>query len=157
MPPGYRRCFKSNWKYFLPARWLLQIIKSTTKPFYCGSKNLLSVSGQIGVYLQIRDRNTITLFSVVFKLAIEVLLATRFIDKHTLAVLPENRKVAVRNSNTVAITEQKNWTANAVLNYRDTEDLTNVIFPRQSAILKMTKTSPLLSESPSNYCTTHYS
>lgn len=50
--------------------------------------------------------STNALYSVCYNLAFEVLLGTTFIDEHILATLLKDRKVNVRDTNPVAITEQ---------------------------------------------------
>lgn len=87
---------------------------------------------------------------MVGKLAIDVLLGTNFIDKHILAILTEEWKAIVRDSNPVAIIEQGNMPANAVLTTKDTEKVKMRFCTRQATTLKKVKNSPLSYRSRSN-------
>lgn len=98
----------------IPADWLPERLESTTQRLYSPSKHTLKISGQFTLYLRNRNTSTITLFPVIHKLAIGLLLGT-FIDEHELAVLPDKRKVTVRDANQIPIIAQGNKSANPVL------------------------------------------
>lgn len=97
------------------------MVHSTIKPIYSSSKDPRNTLEQINLYLRIGDRSLPTLFSVVDNLAINVLLATTFIDKHILEVLPEETKVIVYDFRLISIIEQGNTPASAVLNAIDSK------------------------------------
>lgn len=87
--------------------------------------DLLTVLGRICLYLQVGGRNTDTLFPIVDRLSIDILLGTKFFDKHLFAIILEERKVIVLDSDSVAIIEQENLLSNSVLNYKGPAKVSN--------------------------------
>lgn len=65
--------------------------------------------------------NTTSLFSVLEKLAIDVLLRKTSFEEHTLAVPPDERKVTVSDLNLVALLEQGSVPDDAQSNCRRNE------------------------------------
>lgn len=61
------------------------------------------------------------------KRAIDVLLSTAFIEEHILAILPEEEKVTVSDSNLAAKLEQEDIPVSSALNYEDIEEVTKNI------------------------------
>lgn len=57
-----------------------------------------------------------TRFLMASEVVIDMLLGTKIIDEHIFAILPEERKVIVCDSNPVALIEQVNLTVNSVFN-----------------------------------------
>lgn len=99
----------------MPAHWQPEMVESTTKLLHSASKDPLKILGQITLHLRNGNRSKITLFSVVDKLTIDVLLGTTPIGEHIIAILRDERKLTVRDSNPVACIAQGVMPANAVL------------------------------------------
>lgn len=83
-------------------------------------------------YVRIGDRPTTILFTVVNKVAVDLLLRTTSLDEHILAILPDEQKVTVCHWRPAAIMKQKNQPANAVLNTEDTGKVRKKTFYKTS-------------------------
>lgn len=86
------------------------------------SKDRLKTKQDITFHDGIGDLLTSVLFSVVNILSIDVLLGTALINKHLLAILPEEQNVTVWKSTPGYIVKQHDLSGDAVLANHNTQD-----------------------------------
>lgn len=93
---------------------------------YSASKDSLNVLAQINSYLQIGDRITTTLFSIIYHMVVKVFLVITVTDRHILAILPEEQTAIVCKCISAFLREYKIIPIDAVLNYKLTEKVTKM-------------------------------
>lgn len=96
--------------YSLP--WIYEWANTS---LFSASKGTLKSLGHVRLHLQIEDPNTATIFTVVYKLAINGPLGTTIIKKHIFFMFPEKRKITFCVSTSVAVLQQENVSAHTVL------------------------------------------
>ena len=86
----------------LPQKWLEKVSPDSVR-IRDASRNTLSILGSLPLYLRIGDLQVKVKFYVAENLATKCILGTAFADRYVTAILPQKRKVCLKDSRSIAL------------------------------------------------------